>query len=248
MKKAVSFYMPDRVAAWNTRCKSGNPMRSKCVNDFIKYVKKQEVRRIGKSSNAKRPIDMAQFREAIKIFVSKKDFVNRYRFTTMMKFQYHLIARCDDMGNFLICDVHGHSNPRLSSFALETRVYWSKNVSEERDCPDQILLGCFDVNYCILLALGVYLETWLITGNGKECHLLFSDDVGEEDVRGDVVRLKNRYMSALTRSVFSNPLFISVCRDARESSHLGSHSIRKYPATFARQNGCSVDEIDCRGR
>ena len=153
------------------------------------------------------------------------------------------------MGNFLIRDIHGHTNPRLCSFALETRVYWSKNVSEERDCQDQILLGCFDVDYCILLALGVYLKTWLIAGSGRECHLLFSDEVGEEDVRGDVVRLKNRYMtSALTRSVFSNRLFISICRDARESSHLGSHSIRKYPATFARQNGCSVDEIDCRGR
>ena len=29
-------------------------------------------------------------------------------------------------------------------------------------------------------------------------------------------------MSALTCSVFFNPLFISVCRDARESSHLGT--------------------------
>ena len=92
MKKAVFFYMPDRVAAWNTRCRSGNHTRSKGVNDFIKYVKKQEVRRIGKSSNAKRPINMAQFREAIKNFELKKDFVNRYCFTTMMKFQYHLIA------------------------------------------------------------------------------------------------------------------------------------------------------------
>ena len=207
-----------------------------------------EVRRIRKSSNAKRPLSMAQFRAALNIFERKADFNNRFRYTTMMKFQYHLIARCDDMGNFLIRDVHGHSNPRFSSFALETRVYWSKNVAEERDCPDQILLGCDDVDYCILLALGLYLEIWLIAGNGRDCRLLFSDEVGGEARRGDVTRLKDRYMNALTRSIFSDPLFLSVSRNTGANMRLGSHSIRKYPATFARSNGCTVDEIDCRGR
>ena len=56
----------------------------------------------------------------------------------MLLYQYYLIARCDDVGHFLIRDLHGHSDPRFSKFALQTKVTWSKNVYEERNCPDQI--------------------------------------------------------------------------------------------------------------
>ena len=28
---------------------------------------------------------------------------------------------------------------------------WSKNVQEERDAPDQILLGAMDLCYCVLV-------------------------------------------------------------------------------------------------
>lgn len=88
----------------------------------------------------------------------------------------------------------------------------------------------------------------MIAGNGRNCRLLFSDEVGGDFRRSDVTRLKDRYMHALTKSIFSNPLFFSVCGDARERARLGSHSIRKYPATYARANGCTIDEIDTRGR
>ena len=74
----------------------------------------------------------------------------------MMLYQYHLIARCDDAANVAICVFLGHADPHFSSFALETHVYWSKNVHAERDCPNQIFLGAVDVDYCLLLALGFY--------------------------------------------------------------------------------------------
>ena len=245
MKKALSWYLPDRLQVWSQRSLTGNATRSKEVNDFIKFIKKMEVRRVGKESNAKNAMTMAQFRAALKILEDKKDFENTYRYTTMIKYQYHLITRCDDMANFLINDVRGHSDPRFSSFALQTRVFWSKNVQEERDCPNQIFLGADDPDFCLLLALGFYLELWLIDGVGSRAQLLFSDEVVEAGNRSNVGRLKERYKHRLTSSVFSHPDFISI---SRGRSKLGSHSIRKYPATYARSNGCSIDEIDIRGR
>ena len=205
-----------------------------------------EVRRVGKSSNARRPMSMAEFRKAIRIFERENNFENRYRFPTMIKYQYHLIARCDDIGNFETRDLGGHSNPVFSSFCLQTKVYWSKNVMEERDCPAQILLGCNNVDYFILLSLAVYLEVWLIVGNGKSSTLMFSD---ENDINGDrknVDRLKKRYSSRLTQFIFHNREFAQ--ESIKTGGLLGSHSLRKYPATFARSNGCNADDIDIRGR
>jgi hypothetical protein len=48
-------------------------------------------------------------------------------------------------------------------------VSWSKNVMEERDCPDQILLGSNDTDFCVLLALSCYLESKLTIP--KETHV-----------------------------------------------------------------------------
>ena len=72
MKKAISWYMPDRVIVWSVRAKTGNPTRSKEINELIKYVKKAEVRRIGKHSNVKKPITMALFRMGLKLLEGKK--------------------------------------------------------------------------------------------------------------------------------------------------------------------------------
>ena len=52
----------------------------------------------------------------------------------------------------------------------------------------------------------------------------------------------------LPNPFFLTLFFFSVCGDARERARLGSHSIRKYPATYARANGCTIDEINTRGR
>jgi hypothetical protein len=85
------------------------------------------------------------------------DIKRKYMVSTAAKFQFHLIARLDDTCRFEECDLKPH--PQFP-FALLAKMCWSKNVREERDAPDQIVLGAMDFRYCILLALGVYLETW----------------------------------------------------------------------------------------
>jgi hypothetical protein len=95
----------------------------------------------------------------------------------MLLYQYHLIARCDDVSHFKIRDLHGHTDPSFASFALQMKVTWSKNVLEERDCRDQIFFGSFDVQYCLLLSLSIYLELWFsdnVVNTGRD--LLFGDE------------------------------------------------------------------------
>ena len=45
-KKAISSFMPNRLLAWNAQSVTGNPTRSVQVNDLIKRVKKEEVRKL----------------------------------------------------------------------------------------------------------------------------------------------------------------------------------------------------------
>jgi hypothetical protein len=242
IKKSISWYMPNRIGGWNVENNGGNPTKSIHVNNFVKYVRKVEVRREGKPSSAKRALTMEEFRMGLTLFEKISDFNHCYRYTTMMKFQYHLIARCDDMGNFKIRDVYGNTDPLFCSFCLQTKVHWSKNVQEERDCPDQILLGSSDPDYCILLAFALYFEIWLIAENGMNGRvLLFSDE--REFSRAAVGRSKALYCSRLNAVMFHNEIF-------RESASgpLGSHSLRKYSSTYATSNGCTMDEVDRRGR
>jgi len=44
---------------------------------------------------------------------------------------------------------------------------------DERDCPDQIMLGAKDRRYCILIGLAVHLETWIASGGGLQCPFVF---------------------------------------------------------------------------
>jgi len=71
-------------------------------------------------------------------------------------------------------DVKAHTR---WDFALQQQVRWLKNVMEERDCPDQILMGTMDPHFCTLLLLGAYLEMTFMMGGGMGAkHLCTTDD------------------------------------------------------------------------
>jgi hypothetical protein len=48
-------------------------------------------------------------------------------------------------------------NPQYT-FTLLATMCWSKNILDEQDAPDQILLGAMDWWYCVLLELALWLE------------------------------------------------------------------------------------------
>jgi len=187
-KKAVSYFMPNKNEWVNG---FGNPTKHSSVHQVIAHVRKAEARRRGAESKAKRPLTEKEFRKTLEIFRSKNDFVNQIKLPAMCLWQFSLIARNDDICHFLVDDPKGHPD---YNFALKTKVRWSKNITEERNCPDQILLGSIDDSMCMLLQLAIYLESYLsIYPNAR---LLFTEDTSERAVS----RLKNRYRDNLKKN------------------------------------------------
>jgi hypothetical protein len=128
-KKAISFFMPNRLMAWNAITGHGNLTRSIEVNELIKKVKKKEVRKQGADSQARRAITHAEFKRTQSILMAKPDIIRRYGIPSLFAFQYNLIARIDDSTQFKMENLT--ANPDFN-FTLRSKLNWSKNVQEER--------------------------------------------------------------------------------------------------------------------
>jgi Transcriptional activator of glycolytic enzymes len=238
IKKALSKYMPYRNANWING--QGNPTKSVVVNDMIKQVKKFEVRGEGAESNAKRPLKQAEFRKTIQLFKSEdNDWNHKWRYPMMALWQYHLIGQIDDVVHFKMEDPRGHGD---YDFCLKTKVRWSKNVMEERQCPPQILLGAMDPMFCLLLNLAIYLEETLAR-NPNQLYL-FTDATSDRAPKN----LIQTYRKRLEKVVWKHQDFKSLATEEDDKEGVGTHSYRKFPANHARGCGCAPDEIEIRGR
>ena len=153
LKKALSFFMPNQNAKWNVESETGNPTMSVAVNALIKRIKKDEVRKRGKPSNAKRDLKRPEYRKTLRLLEAHPDSNRKFRIPCMMKMQFHIIGRADDISNQETVDIRQHD--KFKAFALQTKVSWSKNVMEERACPDQILLAAMDADFVCCWALVV---------------------------------------------------------------------------------------------
>ena len=134
-KKAISYYMPHRTVPWCNNM--GNPSKSSPVNDIIKEVKKFEVRGEGCAPNSKRPTREHEFRKAQELLRAQPGFDCKHRYPMINVWSHNLIGRLDDAAHFLVDDPRAHPN---FDFASKTKVRWSKNVMEERRCPDQVCI------------------------------------------------------------------------------------------------------------
>ena len=213
---------------WNERSKEGNPTRSADVNDFIKVVKKAEVRKLGVPSQARRAFSISEFRQIIARVrrPGTNGISNKYSLAAYYIFQCHMIAQVDDVMHFKKEDLTPHLD---FNFALKSKMCWSKNVLDEQSTTDQIILGAGDPVFCTILALAIHLETNIGSGLiGKETTLF-----------------------GINKQLASSSLKMILEEDDFERSadgELGSHSTRKFAATLARRNGCSRDDVDMRGR
>ena len=242
-KKALSYFMPNKLLGWNVELMSGNPTKSVVVNDVINKVKKMEVRKQGKSSQARRALTIEEFKFLMNKLKESEDPVRKYAIPALCSFQFHLVARIDDTCQFMLNELMVHD---LFPFALRGRMRWSKNVLEERHCPSQIILGANDPDFCVLLNVGLYLEN------------IFPTEVNDEGLvncfacAGNALNTKKR-VSRILKDLFRSEEFKNRFCDGTDlgsllEEWLGSHSFRKCAATHARRNGCSRDEIDLRGR
>jgi hypothetical protein len=224
--------------AWDVRSSSGNPSRYVPVNNTVATVRKLECRKQGCPSCAKRDMQRAEYRKTMHILeAAYGNFEWQSKTPTMLKFQFHIIAGTDDITNLETNDLRSHDT--FGEFAIQTKVSWSKNITEERACPGQVLIGAADTNFCILLALACYLGSRLKTNqNGR---YLF----GDRDDEFEPDRANERYCRTL-RQCWSDPEFLELM--AKVKGSLGSHSNHKFPGTWCAENGSSDPEVGIRGR
>lgn len=247
-KKALSYFQPEQVPYINGQ---GNPTKSKIVSDVIKFVQLCEVRGEGAPSHAKRALTQAEFRKELELLAAHKDdLTHKVAFRTMGLWQYHLVGRVDDAANAKLDAPKVHNvYPDL----LQTAVSWSKNVRDERRCPDQILMGSMDDFYCLFIALSLHLESFL--AEHPNATYLFTEQ--EEATKIDPIsgktkiikastRLKNKYRGILKRAAWTNQEFMDLSDG--EPSELGTHSKRKLPANYAANCGAHGEEVEIRGR
>ena len=124
-KKAISFFIPMRNATWNPQANVGNPTKSVDVNELIKTVKKREVRKLGRPSQARRELEEPEFLQTNQLLNNEDGVKKRFMLPAAGKFQFHMVARVDDVAHFEEEDLK--HNPQFD-FTLLSKMGWSKNV------------------------------------------------------------------------------------------------------------------------
>ena len=117
---------------------------------------------------------------------------------------------------------------KFGDFAGQTKVSWSKNVMEECACPDQLLLGANDPDFCILLALACYLENKMeqvLYEPGSDGMRYLFGDFGDDD---EPIRPNERYRDTLEK-LWKDPEFKELLAQVRGT--VCSHSVRKFAST-----------------
>ena len=236
-KKAISFFMPNRLMHWNQLATPpvGNPTKSAAVNDLIKRVKKDEVRKQGKPSQARKAFTEQEYELAIGKMDTHEQEEIRLFLAAIYRLQMSMVGRIDDTSKALVENLT--PNNQHSEFSLLFRLCWSKNVHEERDAPQQILLGAQHPAYCVLIALSSWLETFISKGHIENTSFLF----GIHGQR-DPILIKEK-ATALMNQILNDRDLGNVIEGKR-----GTHSIRKFATTRARRNGCTKDDTDTRAR
>ena len=236
-KKAFSSYMLNGNSHWDDVLNRGNPTKSKQVNNMIKQVIKHEVRHQGVKSKARRAFEYKEFVSLSKLIrtkgfkanISSVDSLRWSRLAAMLNFQWQLMARQDDMINLKFETV---TTNIAFPFALNCQMRWSKNITEERDSPDQVMFGSLEEYICPLLNLAQYIETCTESGEllTRDGHLF-----GGSKARSGIRRLFDVLLCDEEFHALLNGL-------------IGNHSVRKGSATYAMRSGLSRDHTNRRGR
>ena len=131
------------------------------VAAVIKKVVKFEVRNQGRECQTRREITYDEYLQILNILrhstipVLCSNKMERYRMSSILTLQWHIIARIDDMMKIQFRNITAST---VYKNILMIQIRWSKNITEERDAPTQFILGSMDEHLCPLLNLAVYLE------------------------------------------------------------------------------------------
>ena len=94
-KKAISHFMPDKLSPWNVCRQEGNPTRSVVVNNLIKLVKKKEVRKQGKKSQARSPFTKKEY-EYLMALLEANENLSKEEINTLFCFSHSFIL-CNEL-------------------------------------------------------------------------------------------------------------------------------------------------------
>ena len=220
-KKAISFVMPNNNNAWVETSRIGNPTRSVAIAKIIKHLKKKETARRGASSQARRAFVEEEFRQIVHHFEAKTNKELASWGSAYTRFQFSMISRVDDAAKLRKPDLYTFQ--QYPEYGVCTKLCWSKNVMEERDAPTQVLLGSEDPDYCVLSAMGAWLEIYFCLQPDDDNPFFF----GFQGYK-NATSIKSRYSDAVRSIVLSETFHPrNGCRI------LGTHSNRKYAVTEA---------------
>lgn len=155
-KKALSFYMLRRTRQWDSIVLQGNPTRSEDVNNFIKRVKKFEVRGEGIGSKARRELEWKEFLNVLRILKNDPRLKKKKKKAlAVLTLQWSLIGRIDDLLGLKIKNVS--ENLHVNG-TLKFRVTNSKNIYNEAETFFQIVFPSSDAKVCPILHFSAYIE------------------------------------------------------------------------------------------
>ena len=164
----------------------------------------------------------------------------------MMRHMFHLILRPDDCCEFQSRDIKDH--PRYSAFCLAMKVSWSKNVSEERACPDQLLLGSNDPFFCLLLSLAIYLEFSMIASQEPLGYWLYNDfdPTNDPDENKKLVGRSIETFGRYFQAQLKKDEFIRIYQ--KTGGPIGVYGLRKFATEFPKHHGVDREMVNIRGR
>lgn len=249
-KKGISYFMPSQAPWTDAAGGYGNPTRSKLVNNVLAAMEKAETRGTGAKEKKDRAFTAEEFVQAhdlLGTFWSQYGRQDNLRYQALIKLQLHMLGRSDDMAHLKKdCIQRSGQFPEF----ITCQMKWSKNVTTASDCPKQIVFASKNPKYCAVLGLALFLEKWIRSGVGIVSQWLFADgstdasDPVDEQNR-EAFCFKKTYYNILKKHVIDNDAFV---RDEDLQGPLGTHSIKKYGASWLRKSQVSKDDVDYRAR
>lgn len=238
-KKALSHFLSDEQT------------KSKEMNQLMALLGQLQVRNRGKRNQARDTLSNAGFQHLLQGLQkdikndTKKDGNSQYRarvrkfgIPAMLCYQFAMIGRLDDCTQLLAENLQCHD--QFPTYALKSKMTWSKNVMDERDAPWQILLGSLLTLYCVFVNVGIWLEIQLEATQGAQMSpyvFSFSQDFSIPSGGKKASSMAAKMVSA----VFGSDQFY-------QELNVGTHSIRKFAATHCRNSGIGKDDVESRGR
>ena len=167
----------------------------------------------------------------MRMLESSPDIQLRLFTASIFRLQYNMGGRIDDVSKALTENLCSNKDIEHNDLSLATKLPWSKNVSEYRQAPFQILVGASNAHYCVLLGLALWLE-WMIMNGLDDSEFVYAYK-GTDDPKAI-----KRDASNGTKKILKDPEF-DVIRDDKK----GTHSMRKFSATQAQKIMMHKDHV-----